>query len=60
MARFACNAGRWMMAAAVVLLASCATGPRITSDVDPSASFGQYRSFAFIRRWRSKGRATPR
>lgn len=47
MARFARKAGRWMMAAAVLLLASCATGPRITSDVDPSASFGQYRSFAF-------------
>lgn len=47
MARFARNAGRWMMAAAVLLLASCATGPRVTSDVDPSANFGQYRSFAF-------------
>lgn len=47
MVRFARNAGRWMMAAAVLLLASCATGPRITSDVDPSANFGQYRSFAF-------------
>ncbi len=47
MARFARNAGRLMMAAAVLLLASCATGPRVTSDVDPSANFGQYRSFAF-------------
>lgn len=47
MVRFARNAGRWMMAAAVLLLASCATGPRVTSDVDPSAHFGQYRTFAF-------------
>ena len=47
MVRSARNAGRWMMAAAVLLLASCATGPRITSDVDPAANFGQYRSFAF-------------
>lgn len=47
MARFARNAGRWMMAAGVLLLAACATGPRVTSDVDPSANFGQYRSFAF-------------
>ncbi|MBL8256319.1 MAG: DUF4136 domain-containing protein [Pseudoxanthomonas mexicana] len=47
MARFARNAGRWMAAAAILLLAACATGPRVTSDVDPSANFGQYRSFAF-------------
>nr|WP_298128982.1 DUF4136 domain-containing protein [uncultured Pseudoxanthomonas sp.] len=47
MARFARNAGRWMLAAGVLLLAACATGPRVTSDVDPSANFGQYRSFAF-------------
>jgi len=47
MARFARNAGRWMAAAAVLLLAACATGPRVTSDVDPSANFAQYRTFAF-------------
>ena len=47
MARFARNAGRWMAAAVVLVLAACATGPRVTSDVDPSANFGQYRSFAF-------------
>ena len=47
MARFARNAGRWLMAAGVLLLAACATGPRVTSDMDPSANFGQYRSFAF-------------
>ena len=47
MDRFARNAGRWMAAAAVLLLAACATGPRVTSDVDPSANFAQYRTFAF-------------
>lgn len=47
MIRFARHAGRWMMAAGALLLAACATGPRITSDVDPSANFGQYRTFAF-------------
>lgn len=47
MACFARNAGRWMAAAAVLLLAACATGPRVTSDVDPSANFAQYRTFAF-------------
>ena len=31
----------------VVLLAGCATGPRITTDSDPSADFARYRSFAF-------------
>ena len=31
----------------VVLLAGCATGPRITTDADPSADFARYRSFAF-------------
>jgi hypothetical protein len=33
--------------AAVALLAACATGPRISSDVDPTADFSRYRSFAF-------------
>jgi len=47
MLRFARTTGRWMMAAGVLFLAACATGPRVTSDVDPSANFGQYRSFAF-------------
>jgi len=47
MLRFARTTGRWMMAASVLLLAACATGPRITSDVDPSANFAQYRTFAF-------------
>jgi len=30
-----------------LLLAGCATGPRITTDADPSADFSRYRSFAF-------------
>ena len=38
---------RSLLLAATLLLAACATGPRVTSDVDPSANFGQYRSFAF-------------
>ncbi len=32
---------------ALCLLAACATGPRITSDADPSADFSRYRTFAF-------------
>jgi hypothetical protein len=47
MLRFARTTGRWMMVASVLLLAACATGPRVTSDMDPSANFGQYRTFAF-------------
>ena len=36
------------IAAFVLLLAACASsGPRITSEVDPQADFGKYRSFAF-------------
>ena len=31
----------------LILLAACATGPRISSDVDPTADFSRYRSFAF-------------
>ena len=33
--------------ALVLLLAACATGPRITSEVDPQADFASYRTFAF-------------
>lgn len=32
---------------AVLLLAACATGPRITSDADPGADFSRYHSYAF-------------
>lgn len=31
----------------LMLLAACATGPRISSDSDPNADFSRYRSFAF-------------
>lgn len=32
----------------LVLLAGCATGPMISSDSDPQADFGNYRSYAFF------------
>lgn len=32
---------------ALCLLAGCASGPRITSEADPSADFSQYRTFSF-------------
>ena len=49
------------IAAFVLLLAACATGPRITSEVDPQADFGKYRSFAFYAplALESAGYATP-
>lgn len=34
--------------AALLLLAGCATGPRVTADSDPDANFGAYRTFAFF------------
>lgn len=38
----------WFAAAcAAVLLAGCATGPRITTEADPEADFARYRTFAF-------------
>lgn len=45
----------------VALLAGCATGPRITTDTDPSADFARYRSFAFYEPLavEAKGYATP-
>src|SRR3546814_11145902 len=40
--------GTWLLAAcALVLLAGCATGPRISTDADPEADFSRYRSWAF-------------
>jgi len=47
MARHARIPGRSLLLAFVLLLAACATGPRISSEVDPQADFGRYRSFAF-------------
>lgn len=45
----------------VVLVAGCATGPRITTDTDPSADFSRYSSFAFFEPLaiEDKGYATP-
>ena len=45
----------------VALLAGCATGPRITTDTDPSADFARYRTFAFYEPLavETKGYATP-
>jgi hypothetical protein len=37
-----------VVAFATLLLAACATGPRITTDADPQAEFSRYRSFAFF------------
>lgn len=39
---------RWLLAAcSLVVLAGCATGPRIRTDFDPEADFSRYRSWAF-------------
>lgn len=35
------------VALAALLLAACATGPRVTTEGDPAADFTRYRSFAF-------------
>lgn len=45
----------------VALLAGCATGPRITTDSDPSADFARYRTFAFYEPLavETKGYGTP-
>jgi hypothetical protein len=34
--------------AVLLLLAACATGPRIRTDFDPEADFSRYRSYAFF------------
>src|SRR5688572_3950832 len=45
----------------VLLLAGCVSTPRITSDMDPSADFSRYRTFAFYSPLavESRGYATP-
>ena len=45
----------------LVALAGCATGPRITTDTDPSADFAGYRTFAFYEPLavETKGYSTP-
>jgi hypothetical protein len=35
------------MLLAILVLAGCATGPKISTNSDPSANFAQFRSFAF-------------
>src|SRR5690606_36133562 len=40
-------AARVLGLAALVLLAACATGPRITTEGDPEADFSRYRTFGF-------------
>jgi hypothetical protein len=36
-----------LMLLMMLVLAACATGPRISSDTDPQADFSRYRTFAF-------------
>ena len=54
--------GAWLGAAAMLLLlASCATGPRVSSEADPQADFSRYRTFAFYQplAMEKEGYATP-
>lgn len=40
----------WLVAfAAAMVLAACATGPRVRTDYDPSADFGQYKTWGFYK-----------
>lgn len=53
---------RWIAAAATLLvLAACATGPRISTEADPRADFTRYRTFAFYEPLavEKEGYATP-
>ena len=49
------------MAALAILLAGCASGPRITSEADAEADFGSYRTFGFYKplALEKEGYATP-
>ena len=54
--------GSWLgVAALLLLLASCATGPRVSSEADPQADFSRYRTFAFYQplAMEKEGYATP-
>ncbi|KAF1716257.1 hypothetical protein CSC74_10440 [Pseudoxanthomonas yeongjuensis] len=55
--RFAIQA----MGLLVLALAGCATGPKISSEVDPEADFGRYRTFGFYAplALEKEGYATP-
>ena len=37
-----------LLGLAIILLASCATGPKVSADYDRSANFSAYRSFGFF------------
>ena len=52
--------GIWTMGL-LLLLAGCATGPKICSEVDPEADFGRYRTFGFYTplALEKEGYATP-
>ncbi len=54
-------AGWGLLALAALLLAACASGPRVSSETDPSADFSRYRSFAFYSPLaiESQGYSTP-
>src|SRR5690606_28465806 len=40
--------GAWLLAAcALALLAGCATGPRVSTDMDPGADFSRYHTWGF-------------
>ncbi len=51
----------WILGIFVLLLAGCASGPQITSEADPEADFGGYRSFGFYAplALEKEGYATP-
>jgi hypothetical protein len=53
--------GAWVLGICVLLLAGCATGPQITSEADPEADFGSYRTFGFYAplALEKEGYATP-
>src|SRR6478735_9243513 len=50
-----------MMVAGALLLASCASTPRVSTDMDAEAPFASYRTFAFYTplAMESSGYATP-
>lgn len=51
----------WVLGICILLLAGCATGPQITSEADPEADFGSYRTFGFYAplALEKEGYATP-
>jgi len=51
----------WVLGICALLLAGCATGPQISSEVDPEADFGGYRTFGFYAplALEKEGYATP-